>query len=142
MKKLIIVLVFGIGISGFAQETTLQDKKSNKEKMTLEQRQEKQLQKLTTELQLNENQQKEVAKILSEKSTKAEGIKEQKGTRKANGEKMTEEERAAFKTAMQAEKEDTEAKMKSILTEDQYKKWLTLREENKEKMKEKRRGGM
>jgi protein CpxP len=51
---------------------------------------------------------------------------------------MTAEERTAFKTKMQSEKADTEAKMKAILSADQYQKWMSMREENKEKMKERR----
>ncbi|MNG39502.1 hypothetical protein D3C84_1276190 [compost metagenome] len=53
---------------------------------------------------------------------------------------MTPEEKTTLKNKMESEKADTEARMKSILTSDQYQKWLTLREENKGKIKEKRRG--
>jgi protein CpxP len=140
MKKLIIALVLGIGLTGFAQESTTKPSRADIEKMTPEQRQEKHLQKLTKELTLDAKQQVAVGKILAEKSAKAQELKAQKGTRKASGEKMTKEERAAFKTTMQAEKADTEAKMKAVLSADQYQKWLTIREENKEKMKEKRGG--
>jgi protein CpxP len=144
MKKLIIALVFGMGLTGFAQETTTPTK-ADIEKMTPEQRQQKYLEKLTKELTLDAKQQEAVGKILAEKSAKAQEVKTQKEARKSSGDKMTKEERAAFKNTMQAEKADTEAKMKAILSADQYQKWLDLREENKEKMKEKiqeRRGGM
>ena len=141
MKKLIIALVFGMGLTGFAQETTTPTK-SDIEKMTPEQRQQKHLQKLTKELTLDAKQQEAVGKILAEKSAKAQELKAQKGTRKASGEKMTKEERATFKNTMQAENADTEAKMKAVLSADQYQKWLDLREENKAKMKERRSGGM
>jgi hypothetical protein len=141
MKKLIIALVFGMGLTGFAQETTTTPHKADMEKMTPEQRQQKHLQKLTKELTLDTKQQEAVGKILAEKSAKAQAAKAQKDARKVSGDKMTTEERAAFKTTMQAEKADTEAKMKAVLTADQYQKWLDMREENKDKMKEKR-GGM
>lgn len=142
MKKLIIALALGIGLTGFAQETTPQQNRANMEKMTPEQRQQKHLDRLTKELTLDAKQQVAVGKILTEKSAKAQDMKAQKDTRKASGDKMTTEERTAFKNAMQAEKADTEAKMKAVLSADQYQKWLDIREENKEKMKEKRRGGM
>lgn len=142
MKKLIIALALGIGLTGFAQETTPQQNRANMEKMTPEQRQQKHLDRLTKELTLDAKQQVAVGKILTEKSAKAQDMKSQKDTRKASGDKMTTEERTAFKNAMQAEKADTEAKMKAVLSADQYQKWLDIREENKEKMKEKRRGGM
>jgi protein CpxP len=146
MKKLIIALVFGMGLTGFAQETTPQQSKAGMEKMTPEQRQQKHLAYLTKELTLDAKQQEAVGKILAEKGAKAQDLKAQKDSRKASGEKMTPQERSAFKNKMQAEKADTEAKMKAILSADQYQKWLTIREENKDKMKEKMRekrsGGM
>ena len=137
MRTLIIALVFGIGVSGFAQVSTPQPGDSNREKLTPEQRQEKQLARLTKELTLDAKQQEAVSKILAEKSAKTQEAKTQREARKSSGQKMTAEERTAFKTKMQAEKTDTETKMKAILSEDQYKKWLETREENKEKMKEK-----
>jgi len=112
------------------------------EKMTPEQRQKKHLDYLTKELALDAKQQEAVGKILTEKSAKAQDLKAQRDTRKDSGDKMTPEERSAFKNKMQAEKADTEAKMKGILSADQYQKWLTIREENKEKMKGKMKGKM
>ncbi|MDR6843925.1 hypothetical protein [Flavobacterium granuli] len=138
MKKLIIALIFGMGLTGFAQETTPQQNKSGMEKMTPEQRQQKHLAYLTKELTLDAKQQEAVGKILAEKSAKAQELKTQKNARKSSGKKMTDEERTAFRTKMQAEKADTEARMKTILSADQYQKWLTIREENKEKMRQRR----
>ncbi|PVX45119.1 hypothetical protein C8C85_0892 [Flavobacterium sp. 103] len=142
MKNLIIALAFGIGLTGFAQEATPKPNRADMEKMTPEQRQQKHLAYLTKELALDAKQQEAVGKILAEKSAKAQDLKIQKDTRKASGDKMTTEERTAFKNTMQAEKTDTEAKMKAVLSADQYQKWLDLREENKAKMKERRSGGM
>lgn len=140
MKKLIIAIVLGIGLTGFAQEAAPKTTRADIEKMTPEQRQQKHLAHLTKELSLDAKQQEAIGKILAEKSAKAQNAKSQKDARKASGDKMTPEERTAFKNKMQAEKADTEAKMKAILSADQYQKWLTIREENKEKMKEQRRG--
>jgi protein CpxP len=139
MKKLIIVLALGIGLTGFAQETTPKPNKADIEKMTPEQRQQKHLAHLTKELNLDAKQQEAVGKILAEKSAKAQDVKTQREARKTSGEKMTTEERTAFKNAVLAEKADTEAKMKTILSADQYQKWVSMREENKEKMKERRK---
>jgi sarcosine oxidase delta subunit len=138
MKKLIIALVLALGFNGFAQETPPQQKKANIEKMTPEQRQQKHLAHLTKELNLDAKQQKAVGKILEEKSAKAHEFKAKKDIQKAKGDKMTPEEKTALKNKMLAEKADTEARMKTILSTDQYQKWLTLREENKGKMKENR----
>ncbi|PWA07754.1 hypothetical protein [Flavobacterium laiguense] len=138
MKKLIITLVLGMGLTGFAQETTSKPNRADMEKMTPEQRQEKHLAHLTKELNLDAKQQEAVGTILAEKSAKAQDVKSQKDARKASGNKMTTGERTAFKNTMQAEKTDTEAKMKAVLSADQYQKWIVLKEENKEKMKQRR----
>ena len=145
MKKLIIAFVFGIGLTGFAQEATPQPNRTEIKRMTPEQRQQKHLAHLTKELTLDAKQQEAVSKILSDKNIKAQDLKAQKDNRKASGDKMTTEERTAFKNTMLAEKADTEAKMKAVLSSDQYQKWLDMREENKGKMKDKmkeRRGEM
>jgi hypothetical protein len=122
MKKLIIVLVLGLGLTGFAQETTPQ------------QRQQKYLAHLTKELTLDAKQQEAVGKILAEKSAKAHDLKAKGNAKKATGEKLTAEEETALKNKLLAEKADTEAKMKAVLSADQFKKWLTIRDQNKEKI--------
>ena len=136
MKTLIIALVFGIGVSGFAQVATPQPGDPKMEKLTPEQRQEKHLAKLTKELNLDAKQQEAVGKILAEKSDKAKDFKAKKEARKESGEKLTMQEKQALKSSLKAEKADTESKMKAILSAEQYQKWETMREENKEKMKD------
>jgi periplasmic protein CpxP/Spy len=51
--------------------------------------------------------------------------------------KPTAAEREAFKNEMKAEKDANDAKMKSILTADQYSKWHSLQDKNKDKAREK-----
>ncbi|MDW8852938.1 hypothetical protein SD960_22755 [Flavobacterium sp. MMLR14_040] len=134
MKKLFIAALLLIGVASFAQDT---DQK--REKLTPEQRNEKQLQKLTSELSLDANQQSQVKQLLAERSAKAEKIKEARQAKKDSDIKPTAEEKEAFKKEMLAEKEANDAKMKSILTADQYTKWHALQEKNKEKAREKMR---
>jgi len=133
MKRLIIALVFGMGLTGIAQESTTPTK-ADIEKMIPEQRQQKHIQKLTKELTLDAKQQEAVSKILADKSVKAQNWKAQK----SSGEKMTTEEKTAFKNTMLAAKADADVKMKAILSADQYQKWNVIQAEKKEKMKQKR----
>ncbi len=118
-----------VGIASFAQ--------AQKERLTPEQRNEKQLQKLTTELNLDANQQTQVKQLLADRSAKAEKMRESRQEQKESGTKPTAAEREAFKKEMMAEKEANDAKMKSILNTDQYTKWKTIQEENKDKAREK-----
>lgn len=126
MKKLVIAALLFAGIAGFAQD--------KKEKLTPEERTEKQLQRLTSELNLDANQQAQVKQLLAEKSAKTEKIRKE---RKENKTKLTQAEREAFKNELKAQKEAVDAKMKSILNADQYTKWHSLQEKNKDKAKEK-----
>jgi len=134
MKKLFIAAMLFVGIASFAQDTDQKPAREQRERLTPEQRNEKQLQKLTSELSLDANQQAQVKQLLADRSAKAEKFRE---ARKDNNTKPTDEEREAFKTELKAEKDANDAKMKSILTADQYTKWHSLQEKNKDKAREK-----
>ena len=71
---------------------------------------------------------------MKEKSAKAQELKTKKYAQKSKGE-MTHKEKKDLKNKIEAEKLDTETRMKAILSADQYQKWLTIREENKGKTK-------
>ncbi len=132
MKKLFIAAFLFVGVTSFAQ-----DADQKRERLTPEQRNEKQLQKLPSELSLDANQQTQVKQLLAERSTKAGKFKEARQAKKEGDVKPTDAEREAFKNELKAEKEANDAKMKSILTADQYTKWHTLQEKNKDKAREK-----
>ncbi len=138
MKKLFIAALLFIGIASFAQDTDM-DQKSNsepRERLTPEQRNEKHLKKLTSELNLDPKQQEQVKQLLAEKSAKAEKFKEARKDQKETGTKLTADQKKALKDGMVAEKEANDAKMKGILTADQYTKWKANQDENKDKMRE------
>jgi len=137
MKKLFIAAMLFAGVTSFAQDMDQKTEREHKEKLTPEQRNEKQLQKLTTELSLDANQQAQVKQLLAERSAKAESFKEARKAKKENNEKFTAEEKAAYKKQMENEVAANDAKMKTILKADQYTKWKTLQEQKREKMKEK-----
>nr|WP_199002272.1 hypothetical protein [Flavobacterium sp. ASV13] len=134
MKKLFIAVLLLIGVASFAQETTDQKPtRERREKLTPEQRNDKHLQKLTTDLNLDANQQAQVKQLLADRTAKAEKFRED---RKNSTTKPTAAEKEAFKKQMMAEKDANDAKMKSILNADQYKKWTSIQAENKDKAKE------
>jgi protein CpxP len=131
MKKLLIAVLLFVGVASFAQ-----DADQKREKLTPEQRNEKQLQKLTTDINLDANQQAQVKQLLAERSAKAEKFRAARQERKDSDVKPTADEREAFKKEMMAEKDANDAKMKSILNADQYKKWQDIQEKNKDKMRD------
>jgi protein CpxP len=142
MKKLIIAALLVISVSSFAQEQTKPDKKSNrqnKEKQTPEQRSQAQLDKLTTELTLNPQQQEQIKPILAEQNAKMEAMRAERMN--GNGKEMSSEERDAFRAKRQEDKKATDAKLQAILTPEQFKKMKEIEKANMEKMREARGNG-
>jgi hypothetical protein len=130
MKKLFIAALLFVGVVSFAQDINQKSTRDQRENLTPEQRNEKHLQKLTSELSLDKKQQDQVKQLLAERSTKAEKFK---ASRKDSKTKPTDVEREAFKKQMETEKAANDAKMKSILNADQYTKWTALKKDHKEK---------
>ncbi|WP_316634422.1 hypothetical protein [uncultured Flavobacterium sp.] len=137
MKKLFIAALLFIGLASFAQQTDQKSTREPREKLTPEQHNEKQLKKLTSELNLDANQQAQVKQFLADRSAKAEKFKEARQAKKDSDVKPTAAEREAFKKEVMAERYANDAKMKSILNADQYAKWKAIQEENKDKAREK-----
>ncbi|MGG7034577.1 MAG: hypothetical protein ACI7YS_05190 [Flavobacterium sp.] len=135
MKKLLIILVLGFSLTTFAQENGKKHNQEKTEKMTPEQRQKRHLDKLTKELNLDANQQTQVAAILKEKSDKMHEMKGKKEAQKASDGQWSKKEKKEIKKEMKSESADMDAKMKAVLNPDQYEKWVSMKKENKEKMK-------
>ncbi len=113
MKKLIIAsgLMVMISLSTYAQQG------KGGEKPNPDERAKQMTERLATELELNEAQKKQVLAINMEYAKKREAEME---ARKAEME------------ARKKERQDQEAKIQAILTEDQKAKWVELKDERKE----------
>lgn len=135
MKKLIVVALLVVGMTTFAQEG--RKRGEGKEKLPPEQRVEKQIEKMTKELSLNEKQTAQVKELLTKENAEREAKRAEMEAKKADGTKPTPEERKAMKEKMDAKIATHKAEMKKILTADQYTKWEQNFEEKKSKMKEK-----
>lgn len=138
-NKLIIAALLVIGISSFAQEQTQPEKKGSKvqrEKMSPEQRNQALLDRMTTELKLDANQQEQIKPIIAEQSAKLQAMRDQRMAN--NAKELTSEERKALMQKRQVEKTATETKLKAILTPEQFKKMKDNEAANREKMREAR----
>ena len=142
MKKLILAIALVISSLSFAQEG-----RGRGEKLTPEQQSELQVKKMTLDLDLNEKQQKEVKAILLEQAKKREAKITEFKANKEKGEKPSADEKFEMKNKMLDEQIEMKAKMKKILTPEQYKEWeenhekrSEMRSEKMEKMKQKRKG--
>lgn len=136
MKKLIIAALLVIGFSSFAQDQTQPDKKSNKgqkEKMSPEQRSQAQLDKMTTELNLDAKQQEQIKPIIVEQTAKREAMRAERMA--GNSKELTDEERESLKQKRKEEKAAMDNKLKAILSPEQFQKLKTIEQVNMEKMK-------
>lgn len=124
MKKIIIAALLVVGMTSFAQDRKDMPKRAEMEKFTPEQRNQLMLKKMTLELDLSAKQQEQMKSIIAEKSAEREAMMKD---RKENKTKLTTEERFARKSKMLDEQIAMKAKMKSILSADQFAKWDAMR---------------
>jgi hypothetical protein len=142
MKKLIIAALLVVGMTSFAQERNKMEKRHGRaemEKFTPEQRNELMLKKMTLELDLSAKQQVQMKSIIIEKSAKREAMMK---ARKENTEKPTSDQRFAMKSKMLDEQIAMKAKMKNILSPEQYKKWDDMKAKHHERRGMHQRKGM
>ncbi len=134
MKKLVFVITLLVTFGVQAQE--------RKEKMkdaTPEERVAMRTEKLSEKLSLDENQKKKVKEIFAAQQKENVAVREEI---KAEREKMRAEREKALierKATMEKQHEELKAKLKPVLTEEQFKKWEAMQNENLEKIKERRK---
>lgn len=127
MKKVIVAALLVVGMTSFAQERNKTERRQHgneMEKFTPEQRNELMLKKMTLELDLSAEQQAQMKSVIAAKTAKREAMME---ARKETAEKPTADQRFAIKSKILDEQIATKAKMKSILSPEQYEKWDALR---------------
>lgn len=141
-KNLIIAAALVFSISSFAQDQTKPERKGNrvqKEKMSPEQRNQAALDKMTSELKLDANQQEQIKPLLAEQNAKMEAMRAERMN--GNAKEMSSQERDAFRTKRQEDKKASDAKLKAILTPEQFKKMKANEDANRERMREGRGNG-
>jgi protein CpxP len=139
MKRLIIAALLFIGFSSFAQDQNQPNKKPNngqRERMSSEQRNQALLDRMTTELKLDAKQQEQVKPILAEQTAKLQAMRDQRMA--GNSKELTSQERKVLMQKRTEEKAATDAKLKTILTTEQFKKMKDNEAANREKMREAR----
>lgn len=132
MKKLVLALAIMVSALSFAQE-------GKRERMTAEQRTDKQVKEMTASLNLTEKQQGEVKALLMEQAKKREAKKAEMKANRESGQEMSDEQRADMKKRMIDEQLEVKTKMKKILTEEQLQKMQEIRREKGKDMMHKRK---
>ena len=120
MKKLIVVALLLFVFTTFAQvEKKEKEKSESREKLSPEERTQRELKRMTKALHLTDAQQKEMTALFSEMQSK----------RAENQGKSSKEDRKVMKD-----------KINKILTPEQAAIWKKIQDERKEKMKENKEG--
>ena len=122
MKKLIVVAILAMSLSGIAQEKK-NDARSERTEFTPQQRTELQVKKLTLELDLSAKQQKEISEIVAKQQVKRESRRMDLINRKAENKKLTADEKFVLKSKALDERIALKSEMKKILTPEQLVKW-------------------
>lgn len=141
MKKLIIAALLVIGFSSYAQEQNQSGKRSNKnqrERLSPEQRNQAQLDKMTTELNLDAHQQEQIKLIMTEQTAKREAMRAERMASNEKQKELSRGEREALRQKRTEEKTAMDNKYKVILSPEQLKKMKAIEEANIEKMREAR----
>ena len=122
MKNLIVVALLSLTISGFAQERRM-NSRAERPALTVEQRSELQVKKLTLELDLTAEQQKEITKIVANQQNKREVVREELVKQRAENKKIRAEKRFAVQSKMLDERIAYRNELKKVLTPEQLEKW-------------------
>jgi len=133
MKKLFLAALLVVGFTTFAQEQKEKPQRPETEKLSPEQRSQLQLKKITKDLNLNADQQAQVQKLIVEQSAKREALRAKIKETRDSHEKPSAEDRAMMIDEMKDGKKAMDDKLKSILTPEQFEKWMSRRERNHEK---------
>lgn len=140
MKRLIIAMLLFAAVNTFAQDVEKNSKKTHIERMTPEERQQKQLQRITAELELNNEQQQQIKQLLAEQTL----LNKSRSEHKQRSQAEMKEQRAQLRNKRQENKKMMSEKMKVILNPEQYTTWQTnqekMEQEIKNRSKNKRNG--
>lgn len=137
MKKMAVLLVFILGIS--LTTNAQRGKKREFEKMTLAQKTELALKKMTLNLDLSPAQARKIKPLLLEKIKERKAIHTKRKALKKNNKKPSSNERYQMAMAQLDKKIEFKATMKSILNEKQYERFEKTMIRKKNKLKRSKR---
>lgn len=129
MKKVFLILTLVLSLL-----TSAQEKKGAVEKMSPEQQSILLVKKMTLSLDLNQKQQEEIKVLLLERTQKKAAHQLAQKEKKEKGEKPTATEKFEKQSQLLDAQIEFKAKMKKILSEEQFKKWDAKQHNRKGKM--------
>ena len=138
MKKLFLVALLSLTISGIAQE---KKKPANAERpeFTAQQQTDLQVKKMTLDLDLTAKQQKEISEIIAKQQAKRAAMKTEMKNKRDEKKKLTADEKYVLKSQMLDEQIAHKEQMKKVLTPEQFEKWEKTSKQNKKRFAERKK---
>mgnify|MGYP000610311668 CR=1 FL=1 len=135
MKKLLTILILAVGFTVTSQAQ--RGDKAKHEKLTVEQKTELAVKKMTLQLDLTEAQQRQVKPLIAEQVAKRQEMWAKRKAMKKSGNKLTADQKYAMKSKMLDKQITYKTKMKHILNEQQYERYekMTARKMKRHKKK-------
>lgn len=138
MKKIVAILVLALGITSTVEAQ--KGKRENFEKLTLEQRTELRVKKMTLALDLTSNQASQIQPLLLEQAENRKAMRTKRKALKESGKKLTANERYAIMSKKLDKQIAFKKKMKSILNDKQYERFEKMMARKMKKFKKGRKG--
>lgn len=130
MKRFVVAALLVVGITTYAQVKRESPQQSNIERMSPEERQEKQIKRMTAELNLNSTQQFQIKQLLADQSAN----REKKINRNDLSKAEKKDKRETKIRKIQENQKIMEEKMTAILSPEQFTTWKTNQEKIKQKI--------
>lgn len=133
MKKILVVAFLTLSMVGFAQnrQGKMNPERAQMEKLTPEQRTQLMVKRLDLELDLTDNQKKEITTYLQAQETKRSEKMAAFKAKKQEGKKLSSDERFELRDEMLDQQIANKEQMKKILTPAQFEKWEQMKDNQK-----------
>ncbi len=135
MKKLFLAALLSVSMIAVSQKR----EQKGDDHLTVEQRTELKVKKMTLDLDLNAKQQKELTALYLEEGKKIEEKRAEMKSKKENSEKPSKEERFEIKNKRLDNQIEMKAKLKKILTSEQMEKFEKMKEDKPNRMQKRER---
>lgn len=145
MKNLIIIAIAFFSINAIAQDKQTDQQKKDmmatqemRQKMTPEESAQVQTKKMTLHLDLTEEQQKQVYKILIEEAKERDAKRDAKQAQQLKNAEAKKDQNLEMQNARLDNQKQLKEKMKAVLTTEQFEKFdamMEIRQDNKAEMK-------
>ncbi|MCF4100888.1 hypothetical protein L1I30_04340 [Gillisia sp. M10.2A] len=140
MKKLSLILILLLSLSGFSQQREFHKRDSNRSTMTSEQRATLMSKQMALNLELSAAQQKEVKELMKQEAELRQARKEEYIKMKEEGAERTKTSRYEMMNARLDKQLAFQQKMKKVLNEEQYETWKKSMHHQLEKRRSFREG--